>query len=156
MIYFYVGLGFAMMTTIVSIFEISTTINKNKYTIRVIKNEADKTILQKQNDKKFLQMLDDLKGINIGSGQLICQNLKNGFDDELDPNYAILSNYSILNLYNSGIPSYTSHSKLKDGCDLVNDYHRVIIVPNQKENNAYNLYSCIINVDPKCPFELVE
>ena len=27
--------------------------------------------------------------------------------------------------------------------------------PSSIENNTYNLYSCIIKIDPRCPFELV-
>ena len=154
MIFFYVGIGFAMLTTVISIFETSTTINKNKYLIRGISRESDKIILRKQNDKKFLQMLNDMKGKSIGSGEEICQNIKKGFTDNLDSNHAILSNYSMLNIYNPGIPSYTSHIRLKNGCELVNNFHRVIIVPSSLESNTYNLYSCIINIEPKCSFEL--
>ena len=109
MIFFYVGLGIAMMTSVVSIFETSTNISKNHYTIRKKTIDANKAIFKKQNDKKFLQLLSDIKGTSLGSGQLICQNLKNGFANELDANYSILSNYSMLNSYNSGIPSYASH-----------------------------------------------
>ena len=153
MIFFYVGLGIAMMTSVVSIFETSTNISKNHYTIRRKTIDSNKVIFKKQNDKKFLQLLSDIKGTSLGSGKLICQNLKNGFANELDSNYSILSKYSILNIYNSGIPSYASHSRLKDGCDLINGPHRVVIVPSSIESNTYNLYSCIIDVEPKCQFE---
>ncbi len=155
MIFFYVGLGAAMITTVVAIFETSTTLNKNQYTERTKSIDEDKRIFQNQNDKKFLQLLDDINGRSIGTGQLICENIKNGFTDELDPNYSILSNYSILNNYKKGISSYTSHVRLKNGCDLVNGFHRVIIVPSSIKNNNYNLYSCIIDIEPKCSFELV-
>ena len=153
MLFFYVGLGLAMMTTVIAIFETSTTISKNKYTIKNRSIDADKIIIKKQNDKKFLQMLSDIKGTSLGSGRLICQNIKNGLTNELDSNYSILSKYSMLNSYNAGIPSYASHSRLKDGCDLINGNHRVVIVPSSIETNTYNLYSCIINVEPKCQFE---
>ena len=156
MIFFYVGIGFAMITTVVAIFETSTTINKNQNTIRTKSIDADKLIIKKQNDKQFLQMLNDIKGIPLGSGELICQNLKTGYSNELDSNYSILNKYSMLNNYNSGIPSYASHKKIKDGCDLVNGSHRVVIVPSSIETNNYDLYSCIIDVEPKCPFELVD
>ena len=155
MIFFYVGIGFAMMTTVVAIFETSTAINKNQYTEKSKQVNSDKLIFAKQSNTKFLQMLRDIKGTSLGSGELICQNIKNGFSDELDPNYPVLSNYTILNKYISGVPSYSTHSRLINGCDLTNSFHRVIIVPSTIENNTYNLYSCIIDVEPKCPFELV-
>ena len=91
MIFFYIGLGFAMMTTVASIFQTSVIINKNQFTNISKSVDPDKVIIQKQNDKKFLQMLLDLKGTSLGSGQSICQNIRNGFTDELDPNYPILS-----------------------------------------------------------------
>ena len=155
MIFFYVGLGFAMMTTVVAIFETSTNINNNRYTTKSKSIDTDQLIFKRQNDTKFLQMLNDIKGTSLGSGQLICQNIKNGFTDESDSNYSILSNYSMLNNYNSGVPSYATHSRIKDGCDLINGVHRVVIVPSSIEINTYNLYSCIMKVEPKCPFELV-
>ena len=72
MLFFYVGLGLAMMTTVVAIFETSTTISKNQYTIRSKSVDSDKLIVQRQNDKKFLELLNDLKGISLGSGDMIC------------------------------------------------------------------------------------
>tara|TARA_B100000965_G_C19353092_1_gene652690 strand:- start:163 stop:633 length:471 start_codon:yes stop_codon:yes gene_type:complete len=155
MIFFYVGLGFAMMTTVISIFETSTNINKNQYTIRNKINYTENITLRRQNDKKFLQMLNDIKGSSLGSGQLICQNIKNGFTDQLNPNYSILSNYSVLNNYNYGVTSSSTHSRITNGCSLINGAHRVIIVPSSNEVNTYNLYSCIVEIDPRCPFELV-
>ena len=156
MIFFYVGLGYAMMTSILSIFQIATTINKNQYTTRNNSVNSNKLFFQKENDKKFIEMLNDMKGIPLGSGELICENLKNGFTDELDDNYSILSNYSILDSYNTGIPSYSTQPRLINGCNLVNGYHRVVIVPSSMETNTYNLYSCIVKVEPQCPFELVD
>ena len=156
MIFFYVCIGISMMTSVLSIFEISTTINKNQYTIKNKTINSNELLFQKENDKKFLQVLNDIKGISLGSGSEICQNLKNGYKDAQDDNYSILSNYSILDSYNSGTPSYSSQTRLTNGCDLVNGYHRVVIVPSLTETNTYNLYSCIIKVEPKCAFEMVD
>ena len=64
---------------------------------------SEKVIFQKQNDKKFLQLLNDIKGRSLGSGQIICQNIKKGFSDELDPIYTILSKYSILDKFLSSL-----------------------------------------------------
>ena len=155
MIFFYVSLGFAMMTTVSAIFQTSVIINKNQFNNTSKSVDSVNVINQKQNDKKFLQILNDLKGTSLGSGNSICINIKNGFTDELDPNYPILSNYSILSSYNSGLPSYSGHSRLKNGCNLINGSHRIVIVPSSIENNTYKLYSCIIDVEPKCPFELI-
>ena len=154
MIFFYVGLGFAMMTTVVSIFEVSTTIRKNHHlTDTSISGQEDKLLIKNQNDKIFLRMLDDLKGVSLGSGEDICQNIINGFANESNTNYSILSNYSILNNYSYGVTSSSTHPRLNNGCSLIYDFHRILIVPSSLENNHYNLYSCNIDIEPKCTFE---
>ena len=154
MIFFYVGIGFAMLTSVVAIFETSTTITKNQSLTETTNSiQEDKLILKKQNDIIFLKMLDDLKGLSLGSGDEICQNIKDGFANQSNSNHSILSNYSVLNNYNYGIPSSSTHTRLNNGCNLISDSHRIIIVPSSLENNHYNLYSCIINIEPKCTFE---
>ena len=155
MMFFYVGLGFAMMTSIVSIFEVSTTIRKNHHlTDTSISRQEDKLLIKNQNDKIFLKMLDDLKDVSLGSGEEICQNIKNGLTNESNTNHSILSNYSILNNYSYGVTSSSTHPRLNNGCSLIYDSHRIIIVPSSLENNHYNLYSCNIDIEPKCTFEI--
>jgi len=155
MLFFYVGIGFAMLTTVVAIFETSTTITKNQI-LNDTNNSipADKLLIKKQNEIIFLKMLDDLKGVSLGSGEEICQNIKDGSTNESNTNYSILSNYSILNNYSYGVTSDSTHPRLNNGCSLIYDSHRIIIVPSSLENNHYNLYSCIIDIEPKCTFEL--
>tara|TARA_Y100000766_G_C18893791_1_gene599905 strand:+ start:287 stop:757 length:471 start_codon:yes stop_codon:yes gene_type:complete len=156
MIFFYVGIGFAMLTTVASIFQTSISINSSQYQNKPKSIDLDKVLIQKQNDKKFLQLLDDIKGRNLGSGIEICQNIKNGFTNELDINYSILAPYSVLNNYNSGVSSFSSNPRIKNGCNLIFNSHRIVIVPSSQETNTYNLYSCIVNIEPKCFFELVD
>ena len=155
MIFLYIGLGFGMLTTVVAIFQASTTINKNQYLNNSIPVDSNKILLQKQNNKKFLQMLNDIKGKSLGSGQQLCQNIKTGYNNVLDSNHSILSNYSVLNTYSSGISANTTHSRLNNGCELVYESHRIIIVPSTLENNSYNLYSCIVDIEPTCDFESI-
>ena len=47
MIMLYAGIGFAMMATVLSIFETSITINKNRYTIQSRAIDTDKVIFEK-------------------------------------------------------------------------------------------------------------
>ena len=154
MLFFYVGIGFAMITTIISMFESSMLLNKKVYISDKKLLDPNELNLRKPNDKKFLQLLNELNGISLGSGKEICQTIKNGFTDELNANYNILSKYSELNIYEPGIESNTNHSRLIGGCDLVKDSHLVIILPSSTDINTYNLYSCITNIEPKCIFEL--
>ena len=153
MIFFYVGIGFGMFATIIAMFESSMFLNKKIYINDNKLLDPNELNLRKPNDKKFLQLLNEMNGISLGSGMEICQNIKDGFTDELNPNYNILSKYSELNIYEPGIASNTNHSRLMGGCDLVKDSHRVIIVPNSMEINTFNLYSCITNIEPTCTFE---
>tara|TARA_B100001250_G_scaffold412735_1_gene444761 strand:- start:1835 stop:2305 length:471 start_codon:yes stop_codon:yes gene_type:complete len=155
MIFLYAGIGFAMMTTVVAIFETSMTINKRQFVNKSKVIDPEIRLLQKQNDKLFLRMLDDANGISLGSGNEICQNIKNGFVNELDPNYSTFSKYSILNSYSTAIPSYSLHSRLKNSCQLIKDSHRIIIVPSSIQSNKFNYYSCIIDIDDKCSFEML-
>lgn len=153
MIFFYAGLGFAMLTSVVAVFETSTILNKKQFINKTISLDAEEILLQKQNDKIFLQMLNDIKGNNLGIGKEICQNIKNAFTDSSDPLNYILVNYISLNNYDLGIPSYSDHARLKNGCEFIKDSHRVIIVPTNNEPKSYKLYSCLINIEPKCSFE---
>tara|TARA_Y100001968_G_scaffold333866_1_gene400313 strand:+ start:3516 stop:3986 length:471 start_codon:yes stop_codon:yes gene_type:complete len=156
MIFVYSALGFAMITTVVAIFETSITINKRQFIDKLKKIDPDIKLLQYQNDRLFLSLLKELEGISLGSGKDICLNIKNGFTDKLDPNYPKISKYSILNNYNTAIPAYSIHQRLRNGCELIKDSHRIIIVPNPAELNKYNYYSCIIKIEPKCIFEIVD
>ena len=156
MIFIYTALGFAMITTVVAIFETSITINKRQFINKSKTIDPEIRLLKNQNDRQFLSLLKELEGISLGSGQDICLNIKNGFTDKLDPNYPKISKYSILNNYKTAIPSYSIHQRLINGCELIKDSHRIIIVPNSDELNKYKYYSCIIKVDPKCNFEMVD
>tara|TARA_B100000579_G_scaffold183545_1_gene149537 strand:- start:208 stop:675 length:468 start_codon:yes stop_codon:yes gene_type:complete len=153
MIFFYAGIGFAMLTTVVALFETSTTINKKQFINKSITSDNEKILIQKQNDKIFIQMLDDMKGKSLGLGQEICQNIKSGITDPSNQNHYILTNYTNLNDYSLGIQSYSNHARIKNGCELVKNSHRVIIVPSPIQANTYNLFSCVISIEPKCSFE---
>ena len=153
MLYFYLGLGFSMFTTVVQIFELSTTISKQNFINQPPTIDPDKVLLKRQNDRRFLQLLNDINGNYLGEGDDICINIKNGMTDQLDSNYSVLSKYSDLSSYNFSFPLSSTHSRLKDGCSLNDNSHRIIITPSPIENNNYLIYSCIISVQPECSFE---
>ena len=154
MLFFYIGIGFGMIATIIAMFETSMFLNKKNYISEKNSFEQNELSLRETNDKKFLQLLNDLKGISLGSGKDICLNIKNGFTNELNTNYIIISKYSELNIYEPGIDLNTNHSTFTGGCNLVKDSHRVILVPNSTDNDSFKLYSCITNTEPKCTFEI--
>ena len=154
MLYFYVGLGLAMFTIVIQVFELSTTISKQSYINKTNDLNIEKILIKNENDKNFLKLLKDINGTQIGTGMEICTKIKNGINDESDPNYSILSKYSVLNSYNIGDYLYSSHPRLVDGCNFIKDSHRVLIVPVNTQGE-YSLYSCIIDLKPACRFEFI-
>ncbi len=155
MLFFYVGLGFAMFTTVVQIFEISTTISKQSSVNKPKTIDTEKLLHKRQYDKRFLQLLNDIKGNSLGEGSNICVNIKNGITDQLDSNYSILSKYSDLSSYNSSFTLSSNHIRFQNGCALSNSSHRVIITPSSIESNSYYFHSCIISIQPECSFEQI-
>ena len=155
MIYFYFGLGLAMLTVVSKVFEVSTAISKQSYIDKTKSINIETLLTKNQNDKIFLKLLKDINGKDLGTGNDICNNIKNGITNELDTNYSILSKYSSLNSYRIGNNLISTHQRLVDGCDLVNNNHRVLIVPTPNTSNQYSLYSCIVEINPNYRFEFI-
>tara|TARA_Y100001968_G_C19425848_1_gene754323 strand:- start:1275 stop:1745 length:471 start_codon:yes stop_codon:yes gene_type:complete len=155
MLFFYIGLGLSMFTTVVQIFEISTTISKQSYINKPKTSDSYEVLIKRQNDRRFLKLLNDIEGNSLGVGSNICVNIKKGITDELDSNYAILSKYSELSSYNTSIPLSSTHPRFHDGCALSNNSHRVLITPSLFKPNTYTIYSCIMDVQPECSFEQI-
>ena len=155
MLFFYTGIGFAMFTTVLAMLQTSAALNKNQFLDKIIKIDADKILLRKKNDTKFIQLFAELGSRSLGSGQMICSNLKTGFTDISDPNYSILNKYSTLNSYTQ-IEVNSLNSRLISGCGLNHKNHRVVIVPNSDESMKYNFFSCIIETSYVCKFEDID
>ena len=151
MIYFYVGLGIAMLTGIIGIFEMATTITRQQINSRPPKINEDERIVQKQNDRRFLQLLNESTE-PLGEGNALCLNIKDGISNINNSNYSLLSKYNDLLDFNPGIPISSSHSSFIKGCDLNKGKHRLIIVPNNDISMKYSLYSCL-TISSKCKFE---
>ena len=151
MIYFYVGLGIAMLTGIISVFEMATTITRQQMNNRPPKYDDNERIVQKQNDRRFLQLLNESTE-SLGEGNELCLNIKEGMSNINNSNFSLLSKYNDLLDFNPGIPIYSSHSSFINGCDLNKGKHRLIIVPNNDISIKYSLYSCL-TISSKCKFE---
>ena len=151
MIYFYVGLGIAMLTGIISVFEMATTITRQQMNNRPPKYDDNERIVQKQNDRRFLQLLNESTE-SMGEGNELCLNIKDGMSNINNSNFSLLSKYNDLLDFNPGIPISSSHSSFINGCDLNKGKHRLIIVPNNDISIKYSLYSCL-TISSKCKFE---
>ncbi|PYE01077.1 hypothetical protein [Prochlorococcus marinus] len=167
MLFFYVGLGFAMYTATLGIFEMSLAISKQRFMSNTnILNPQDINT-KKNNDKVFLSLIESLKDFNSSSD---LDDLEINLQDDicLDISYSMLNengkyssilnspDYTDISSYNPGIKSYSTHSKFINSCSLVNNFHRVIISYDNSNIDEYSYYSCIIDMDPICRFELVD
>ena len=116
MAFFYGGLGIAMMTGIVGIFQIAVSLKTQQHLYKPIQAIATS---QKEKDKRFLQLLNDLSQLTISledTDQNICQYIRSGILNSEHPFNPLLSNYIDLSEYNSGGVINSSHSKLENGC----------------------------------------
>ena len=151
MIYFYFGLGIAMLAGITGLFELATTITKQQIYTQTTNINNNELLQKKQNDRRFLQLLNETLE-SLGEGNNLCSNIKDGMTNIDNENFTILSNYSDLIDYEAGIPLTSMHTDLLNGCDLNNGKHRLIIVPSNQDSINYKLYSCL-TVSSKCKFE---
>lgn len=167
MIYFYAGLGTAMLAAIMVVFELGLALNGNS-----LFSDDDPSNIQYQQigqtyDRLFLHMIsrpEDLELIGIGrSGRELCRQIIcriKGIECRLgnakDERYQGLQKYDhrvltpATGLWNSAC---VLEGEL-DGSDIV---HRVMIRPSSNSlRSKYELFSCAIrssDSDPRCLFE---
>ena len=98
MLYFYVGLGIAMLTGIISLFEIATTLTKQQILSRPPKYDENELIIKKQNDKRFLQLLNEPIE-SLGVGNQLCLNIKYGISNINNDNYSVFSKYNDIRIF---------------------------------------------------------
>ena len=166
MIYFYAGLGAAMMTGIMLLFEIGLALTgqatlPERDTDRVADNwaaQADRTFL------KLLSNQSDLSAIGAGrSGNLLCQQLLcriKGVQcvqgNSRNAQYQSLDDYAESKL-TSSVKPWMQACVLERQLQSSRLVHRILIQPNsQRPMFGYELFSCLVNsnsVDVRCPFE---
>ena len=166
MIYFYAGLGTAMLAAIMVVFELGLALNGNS----LISNDASNMQYQQTAhtyDRLFVDMIsrqEDLALIGSGrSGQGLCRQMMcriKGIDCRLGN--AKSERYLGLQKYDDRVLTpatglWSSACVLEgplEGNDVV---HRILIRPGQDSlGSKYQLYSCVvesIDSDPRCLFE---
>ena len=167
MLSFYLVLGFAMYTAILGIFEMSLSISNQRFINKSKLLNSDQIIIQKNNDKIFLNLLESIQEYNLVY-DFEDENIKKQNDICLDIHYSLnyedgiyssilsRSEYNTINSYNPGVNSYSTHSRFINSCSLVSDSHRVVIYDDDSNTDEYSYYSCILDMDPICRFELVD
>ena len=167
MIYLYAGLGTAMLTAIMLIFEIGLALTDQSLLFSdKIKNMRQKHTVQAY-DLLFLQMLsrsDDLSAIGTGLfGRSLCSQIMcriNGIGCRIgnskSSNYQSLQNYGS-KVFSPPLGLWSSACVLERPLASSNSVHRVLIRTDQNSTRtSYQLFSCVLKsteVDRRCLFE---
>ena len=175
MIYFYAGLGAAMLTGIMLLFEVGLALTGQSVFEADSKDELFRDVVN-SSDQLFLRMLtkqQDLKAIGMGrSGDVLCQQIlcriqgvNCRFGNSKNPSYVSLDSYSTPRFsLPSGVWSSSCALERELNCDTASDpgcnqalVHRLLIKPHrQRLESGYGLNSCIVHRDKseqRCIFE---
>ena len=166
MIYFYAGLGAAMLTGIMLLYEVGIALTGHSLVEERLDLDAYEDVVNSA-DQLFQRMLTeplDLQAIGKGRygaslcQQIVCRIRGKGcsYGNEMRPLYSSLRSYSTPN---SALPIgvWSSSCALERQLDKDGVVHRLLIRPEgQGFDFGYGLYSCIVEkdgVDQRCLFE---
>ena len=166
MIYFYAGLGAAMLSGIMVLFEVGLSLT-GKSLLEEDSYSDHYQDLVNADDQLFLKMLTEAPELRaVGTGrygsglcqQIYCRIHGTGCHDgnAKAPLYASLQSFS----FPSSVPSigiWSSSCSLERKLAQSGFFHRILIRPNRESINlGYELYSCILkenSADQRCLFE---
>ena len=166
MIYFYAGLGAAMMAGIMVLFEVGLALTGQSLVDEQVELEMYQDIVN-SSDRLFQRMLTDPQDLQAigpgryGSGlcqQITCriQGINCSSGNVISPLYADLQRYSTPK-YMPSIGVWSSSCVLEGELDGGKRIHRLLIRPSRDRLDlGYELYSCMIErnmPDPRCMFE---
>ena len=141
MIYLYAGLGIAMLTGIMAIFEMGVSLTGSS----LLSSRVDAYTLDieiKEMDQKLLSVLEDSNELSSGiSGLGICQRLE--LVDSLQDDWPFE-------------PAQEVKGNLFPGACVMNaGTHRVLVSPDpSNQYHSYQLYSCLLQgAEQNCLFE---
>ena len=176
MIYFYAGLGAAMLTGVMVLFEVGLALTGQSLFVDGSQSDNYRDVVN-SSDRLFQRMFaqqQDLKAIGTGrSGDVLCQQIlcriqgiNCRFGNSKNPSYVSLDSYSTPR-YSLPLGAWSSSCALERelDCDIESDpnciqaqfVHRLLIKPHrQMLETGYGLYSCIVDreIDEhRCLFE---
>ena len=168
MIYFYAGLGAAMLTGIMLLFEIGLALTGQSFLPGSQKVEGYRDVVN-QSERLFLKMLSDsqdLKAIGTGrSGNLLCRQILcriNGigcsFGNSKNSLYerTSLKDYEIAKIPSADLYPWSYSCALERKMPDTGYINRILIKPSQYGlESGYELYGCIVEnqKDFRCSFE---
>lgn len=147
MTYLYAGLGIAMFTAIVAMFEMAGSLTDQQMFSKPANDPYfDPLASWQYHDKRFLKMVNAMDG-SWGSGVALCQKIVEQM--------SIGNPYEDLKDYRAGVAVASPHPRLRGACDFNKGEHRVLIVSAPAGSiKSHLMYSCLLRGGAQCPFEL--
>lgn len=143
MTYLYAGMGLAMLTAIMAMFQISSGLTKQQIFSRPPVDSYLKSVWQ-SNDQQFLRLIETMDS-SWGSSSTLCEKILQA----VGPG----STYPNLSNYVKGLETANGHPRLSGACVLGQGPHRVLVVPSTFGGRSHRLYSCVLTKGVSCDFE---
>ena len=146
LIYLYVGLGMAMLTAIMAMFEMASGITNSQ----IFSRPPVDPYMQLGSQAADLQFLALIGAAHSSwpSGDALCTKI----EEEINKSGVI---YPDLVGYTRSQATLSNHLRLAGACVLVKGQHRVLVTPRAGVGSFYGLYSCALQKgNPfSCTFE---
>jgi len=154
MTYLYAGLGIAMLTAVMAMFQIAMGLTQQQIVSKPPRDNYLQSPWQ-SNDRQFLRLIKTME--ESPKFKPTCDIIKNAIDKDKALNSPFFPG---LHPYNLTQGSASNHARLAGACALVNQDHRVLIAPAPSGATGYRLYSCLIAASDvregrvECKFEM--
>ena len=143
MTYLYAGLGIAMLSGIAAMMQVGNNIN-SLIPLSVLKIDNYSNSSLPSHDRQIMKILYS----QTAPDNDICDFVKNSISSPIyDNSETFLS---------TGTQSPSTHKIFRNNCALVNksNKHRVVITKTLNEDFKYKMFSCYMESDPFCSFEI--
>ena len=144
MAYLYALLGISMITSIMTIIQISSSITSQRE-FSVPKSDEYLDSESQNSDRLFLKLLKQGDG-SWGYGNDICDNLLS-YSKQMGDSYKSLDNYQ------SGVDTISDKERFIGSCAITNGVHRILVTPYDKTEKFFGLYSCLLEGKVFCQIE---
>ena len=143
MTYLYAGLGIAMLSGIAAMMQVGNNIN-NLIPISALKLDNYSNSSLARYDRQIMKILYSQTVPNND----ICSYVKNSISSPIYEDSEIF--------ISTGTQSPSTHKIFSENCALVNksNKHRVVITNSSNEAYKYKMFSCYLESDPFCGFEI--
>ena len=143
MTYLYSALGIIMITSLMTMIEMSISITSNPIDSTFPINHYSNSGYNLK-DKEMLILLS-YADQNWGEGDTLCSKIVQEINDPSEK-------YSSLLGYTKTTDTISTHTKLIGSCTLAKNNHRMLITKHEEIQEGYSLYSCFTEKE-YCIFE---